>query len=398
VPPRRVHLHVGRSSHPVYREQLLAAPDGVAYTTAHPDLEDPSAPTRLIARRSDRRAALRDRAEPAALRVLSEAGYVRADRVRPPAGTDVIHSAELLLRDSPRPYVVDFEAFECFVLYQRAALGRPWARRRLLTLLEDPACHALLPWSAWAARGVAAALGPAAAARLAAKTVVVPPAIRPAVERPRERASGPLRVLFVGTKFVEKGGAEALAAVARARESHDVVLDLVSYVPSHWRARAGAPGVKAHVPGGRDVVEALYARADIFLFPSHMDTFGYVVLEANAHGLPVVAPAHQSLPELVDDGRSGLLVAAEEPLFRADGLSRFRHVLPPPRSYLRALEHPSPAYVDRLAGALTRLAEDPGLQARLADEALARVRDGRFSIGRRRELLAPIYEAAADAA
>lgn len=393
--PRRVHLHVGRSTHPVYREQLLAAPAGVTYTTAHPDLEDPSAATRLIARRANRVGRARDRAEPVVLRLLSEAGYVRADRLRPPAGTDLVHSAELLLRDSPCPYVVDFEALECFVLYQHAALLRPWARTRLLALLEDPACRALLPWSSWAGRGIAAALGAAAAERLAAKTFVIPPAIRPAVERPRRRAPGPLRVLFIGTKFVEKGGAEALAAVARARGTHDVVIDLVSYVPAQWRERAAAMnGVTVHVPGGREVVEALYARADVFLFPSHMDTFGYVVLEANAHGLPVVAPAHQSLPDLVTDGQTGLVVAGENPLYRPDGLSRFRHVLPPPRSYLRALQEPSAAYVDRLAEAIVRLAEDPDLHARLADGALAGVREGAFSLERRRASLGAVYERA----
>ncbi len=54
---------------------------------------------------------------------------------------------------------------------------------------------------------------------------------------------------------------------------------------------------------------AHYASADVFLFPSLSDTFGNVVLEALASGLPVVSFAVAAAAEHVDDGVSGRLVA-----------------------------------------------------------------------------------------
>jgi glycosyltransferase involved in cell wall biosynthesis len=149
--------------------------------------------------------------------------------------------------------------------------------------------------------------------------------------------------------------------------------------------------VTVHVPARRDLVERLYAQAHVLLFPSHMDTFGYVVLEAMAHGLPVAAPGHLALTELIEDGESGVLLPVENPLYGDDGLARFPHLLPPPRAYLDALREPSAGYVDGIAAALARLAEDRGLYDRLAAGALERVRTGVLSMQRRRAQLARIY-------
>ena len=53
-----------------------------------------------------------------------------------------------------------------------------------------------------------------------------------------------------------------------------------------------------------------YADADLFLFCSQTDTFGQVVLEAQASGLPVVAVDAGGPSELISSGRSGVLCPA----------------------------------------------------------------------------------------
>ena len=54
-----------------------------------------------------------------------------------------------------------------------------------------------------------------------------------------------------------------------------------------------------------------YASADVFLFASRTDTFGQVLLEAQASGLPVVAVAEGGPLGLVEHDRSGLLAPAD---------------------------------------------------------------------------------------
>ncbi|KAI8889617.1 glycosyltransferase family 4 protein [Backusella circina FSU 941] len=58
---------------------------------------------------------------------------------------------------------------------------------------------------------------------------------------------------------------------------------------------------------GNDLVEA-YASADIFAFPSVTETFGQVVLESMASGLPVVGLQAEGVKDLVDHGNTGLLL------------------------------------------------------------------------------------------
>ncbi len=393
---RIVQFHVGRSTHAMFREQMRSVPDGFAYRSSHPELNGEAAATRGIAAHGQRMSWLRERGEHATIRSLSYAGFVRRARMRPLPEAALVHSAQFLLRDCALPYVVDFECVEAFVLYQRVALRRPWARERLKRALADPPMRFLLPWSEAARRGLRSALGPATADNMAERTVTVLPAIHLVAERPRVREPGPLRVLFVGTAFLAKGGVEAVRAVERVRATHDVSLDMVSDVPDRWGEEVErAKGVTLHGwPAEGEVMRGLFERSDVLLFPSHMDTLGFVMLEAMAHGMPVLATRHFATPEIVEHGVSGLLCAGESPLYGEDGLCRFEHTLPPPRSFRRALAAPSGAYIDRLAGSLARLAEDRGLHERLAAGAFERVCSGPLSVSRRREALGRVYRQA----
>ena len=63
---------------------------------------------------------------------------------------------------------------------------------------------------------------------------------------------------------------------------------------------------------GEDLARA-YAGADVFVFPSTTDTFGNVVLEAQAAGLPAIVSDRGGPQEIVLPGRSGLVADAEDP-------------------------------------------------------------------------------------
>src|SRR5215210_4940350 len=356
---RRVELRFGRHVHPVYREQLHAQPEGWTYVHTAPELRDAAAPTKRIVKSRAALGAARERAELLALRTLSAAGYVHRIRARPQAGVDLIHAGERLLWRSPVPYVVDLEHVDLFVLYQRAAFDRPWTRPSLESALLDERLRFLLPWSDMARRSVLEVVSREAAVALEPKLRTVYPAIRPAADGPHERSGRTLRVLFVGTWFYEKGGPDAALALREVRRTHDVELDIVTYAPPEWAARLESePGIRLHAPGGQDLVRRLYAQADVLLFPSHMDTYGVVVGEAMAHGLPVVAPRHLALTEIIDDGASGLLFPRENMLYGEDTRSRYKHTIPFPKPYLRSLRHPSEPYVAGIAATLARLAEE----------------------------------------
>jgi glycosyltransferase involved in cell wall biosynthesis len=58
-----------------------------------------------------------------------------------------------------------------------------------------------------------------------------------------------------------------------------------------------------------EALATAYASADVFAFPSYTETFGQVVLEAMASGLPVVGLYSEGVCDLVRDGQTGLLDA-----------------------------------------------------------------------------------------
>jgi len=84
----------------------------------------------------------------------------------------------------------------------------------------------------------------------------------------------------------------------------------------------------------------VYASADVFCFPSTTDTFGQVILEAAASGLPAVAAAAGGGLELVRHGETGLLVPPEDPAALAHALAELAENDTLRRALAaRALEH-----------------------------------------------------------
>ena len=57
---------------------------------------------------------------------------------------------------------------------------------------------------------------------------------------------------------------------------------------------------------------ALYAASDLFVFPSATDTFGRVVLEAQACGLPAIVSDQGGPQEIVLNGRTGFVARARD--------------------------------------------------------------------------------------
>ncbi len=59
-------------------------------------------------------------------------------------------------------------------------------------------------------------------------------------------------------------------------------------------------------------VESVYAALDVFLLPSFFEALNNSLLAAMAHGIPSIAFRRGALAEIIEDGKSGLIVSGPE--------------------------------------------------------------------------------------
>jgi colanic acid/amylovoran biosynthesis glycosyltransferase len=138
-----------------------------------------------------------------------------------------------------------------------------------------------------------------------------------------------LSVLCVCRLAPEKGLEVLMRAIAVvAKEGIDVRLVLVGSGPleATLRCKATDLGLEARVSFegavGQDDMARYYAEADVFCLPSFAEGVPVVLMEAMATGRPVIATWIAGVPELVEDGISGLLVAPGNFEELADALLR----------------------------------------------------------------------------
>jgi 2-deoxystreptamine N-acetyl-D-glucosaminyltransferase/2-deoxystreptamine glucosyltransferase len=180
----------------------------------------------------------------------------------------------------------------------------------------------------------------------------IPPGVNPSLfEGPFEdpfAGVGKPRVLFVGRLAPQKGVGTLVAAAGLLKHPSALVL-LVGDGPERKalerEAKRLGVGDRLRFVGfvAHERLPAVLAHADLLVLPSLYEELGTVLLEGMQAGLPVVASETGGIPEVIEDGVNGMLVAPGEP--------------------------------EALARAIDRLLADRGLARRLSERAKERAKD-----------------------
>jgi glycosyltransferase involved in cell wall biosynthesis len=172
-------------------------------------------------------------------------------------------------------------------------------------------------------------------------------------------------VAVVGVLRPGKGHDLAVAAVEEARaEIPEIRLLIAGEGPARAEVERLASRLDgaAVLAGHRDDVMAVLDAADVLLHPTRADAFPTVLLQALAAGVPIVASGVGGIPEIVEDGRTGLLV-------------------------------PPPLTASAFANRLRSLVGDPGLRRALAERGRERF-ETEFTADRWAKRLRRVYESA----
>jgi glycosyltransferase involved in cell wall biosynthesis len=187
------------------------------------------------------------------------------------------------------------------------------------------------------------------------------------IGRPEPEGADPIRIVFLGQLGERKGVPELLAAFQSP-----------GLLARHWTATIAGDGAvtetrtavakiglkdRIAIPGwvDRDAASELLRRADIFVLPSHFEAMPISILEALAHGVPVIATPVGAIPEFLTDGLTAILVPPGAP--------------------------------DKLAEAIARLADDANERRRLG-AAGNQVFYDKFDIGVAADRILALYESA----
>lgn len=177
----------------------------------------------------------------------------------------------------------------------------------------------------------------------------------PGRDAPRALASGdgrPLAILFVGRLVELKGLAYLIEAVGRLRDRVPARIVAIGIGPERERLEALARERNVAVDFRNKVSDAdlhvAFLTSDVLVLPSIIDArgdtegLGVALLDAMSYCLPAVASRVGGIPDIIEDGVSGLLVPPADP--------------------------------QALANAIERLARDPAYAKRLADAGRERLR------------------------
>ena len=154
-------------------------------------------------------------------------------------------------------------------------------------------------------------------------------AARPRADVRRELGVPPeaCLVLSVGRLVSQKGYDHAVAVAARVLAAFPHVVFLIAgdgplRAEIHGDVERRGLAATVRLLGERSDVPDLLGAADIYLSTSRFEGQSNAVMEAMAAGLPVVASAVGGTPELVQDGVTGLLFAADDTAVAVDHVSR----------------------------------------------------------------------------
>ncbi len=147
--------------------------------------------------------------------------------------------------------------------------------------------------------------------------------ILPRADASRRRSASGRRLLFVGTHVRRKGLDDLLAVLPELLAAHpewscDIAGDDTRQMEdggtlkdAFLDAHAQAPWLNRVTFHGRvdePRLWELYRSASLYVLPSRFESFGLTYLEAMQFGLPVVGTTAGGIPEVVEDGATGVLV------------------------------------------------------------------------------------------
>ncbi|OGW45678.1 MAG: hypothetical protein A2Y66_00845 [Nitrospirae bacterium RBG_13_41_22] len=308
---------------------------------------------------------------------------------RPPAiyvnstDSDIIHSNAGIMILNKKPWVMDIEDIGSLVNFNYGKLNSNRYLKSIISIINSRWCKKIMPYTFAAKRSIESKLP-----QVKGKLEVVYPAIHSTSFKKEKHEK--VRLLFISTRFYEKGGPQILEAFRKLDNRYDMQLTMITNTPDEFKVKYNSKNIEFLEPTlTRDeLLREYYPSSDILLFLSHFDTFGFVMLEAMNFSLPIIGLRQYSTPEVVENGKNGFLLDCR---YVRDNFPQYETI----RERMNFLkDKPQKDVVRSLIEKCSLLIENDKLRKRMGRSGKEMVAKGRFSINYRNRKLKDIYEEA----
>ena len=286
---------------------------------------------------------------------------------------NLIHCAHCLSLNK-KPWICDIEFVGNFwaALVGREAYS---SKKQVKKIITSKYCKKILAWTEWAKKKIIKEFP-----EVKNKVEVLYPAVPIPKFTKIKNKNRKIKILFVGRGFKIKGGEVALNVMNEIIKTHKNVEGIVvSEIPKRFIEKYEI-NKKIKLIGlvtQKKLFEKIYPEADIFLYPTFSDTFGFAILEAQSFGLPIVAMKTKSthtIEETIQEGKTGFII---------NNMEASNHAQKFDKKIIRN-------FVDRIE----ILVKDKKLREKMSKAAREEIQNGKFSIKKRNKKLKRIYREA----
>lgn len=227
--------------------------------------------------------------------------------------SDILHYMQMLPNNSPTiPFIVDFEhivSLANFVSIDEKV------SKNIIRRLSSSLCKKIIPLSYAAQNTLKNLIGDEES--ITSKVEVIYPALPDYAslysDQVVKRGAENLNVLFVGNRPYKKGLHELLAAFQVLEQKFNTIhLHVISDAPVSLQKKYNLKQVHYLPPrfSHDEIIRQFYLQCDLFVMPTHDDTFGMAMLYALACGCPVITTKQFATPEMITPGENGYFVTS----------------------------------------------------------------------------------------
>ncbi len=307
-----------------------------------------------------------------------------------PGDCDVIHMTNNILNSSKHPWVTDVEHVWSLMGFKLSNFKNKKYFLKVKKMLSSKYCKKLIPYT----NASRMSLLNNGFKELENKIEVVYLAKKSVKDFKKTENKTPI-ILWMGRRFWEKGGYTVLKVFDKLDGKVDFKLIVRGPVPENLKKKySNKKNIEIYDSSDFSFDKNwsdMYQKADIFLYPTNLDSFGNAFLDAMNYKVPIVTDDMFSAPEIVEDGVNGFVV--NHPMKWHD--KNFQLIYSSFEDYIDKLKtFNDDLYFSELAKKVMKLIKDKNLREKMGIAGREMIEKGKFSIEERNKKLERIYREA----